>query len=76
MDLHSLQSFLLRACTAFCFAQTFNVPGLGCSYAVVHNAKLRKQLALVSRGIVTQNATLGYVGVEAAYSPEGARTHI
>ncbi|CAM9250861.1 unnamed protein product [Chrysoparadoxa australica] len=48
-------------------SKTYNIPGMGCSYVVISNKDLRRQLLMEARGIVTQNPTLGYTACEAAY---------
>eukprot|EP00904_Undaria_pinnatifida_P004226 jgi/Undpi1/13804/HiC_scaffold_9.g03455.m1 len=49
-------------------SKTYNVPGLGCSYAIIPDKALRLGFAKASRGWITQNSPLGYVGCEAAYN--------
>ncbi|MCK5096642.1 MAG: PatB family C-S lyase [Desulfobacteraceae bacterium] len=48
-------------------SKTFNIPGLGCSFAVVKNAKLMKKLKTASRDIVPDVNTLGLIAAAAAY---------
>ncbi|CAM9935878.1 unnamed protein product [Ascophyllum nodosum] len=49
-------------------SKTYNVPGLGCSYAIIPDAKLRKRFTNASSGWITQNSPLGYASCEAAYT--------
>jgi cystathionine beta-lyase len=49
-------------------SKTFNIPGLGCSMAIVPNEELRKQMARASAGIVPHVNVLGLVAARAAYS--------
>lgn len=48
-------------------SKTYNIPGLGCSYAVVADAELRRQLQRAMEGIVPHVNLMGYVAAEAAY---------
>lgn len=48
-------------------SKTYNIPGLGCSYAVVSDAGLRRRLAQAMEGIVPHVNLMGYVAAEAAY---------
>lgn len=48
-------------------SKTFNIPGLGCSFAVVPNRELRKQLIHAAEGVMPLVPALGYVGAQAAY---------
>jgi len=49
-------------------SKTFNVPGLGCSLAIIPNAELRQKLQKASSGIVPHVNLLGYAAAIAAYS--------
>ncbi|KAG5190910.1 aminotransferase [Tribonema minus] len=60
--------FAARTITVNAPSKTFNVPGLGCSYAVIADCALRRRFLREARGIITQNPTLGYVACEAAYA--------
>ena len=53
--------------TSMAPSKTFNIPGLGCSFAVVKNANLMKKLKTTSRGIVLDVNTLGLIAATAAY---------
>ena len=48
-------------------SKTFNIPGLGCSFAIVKNADLMAKLKPTSKGIVPEVNTLGFVAATAAY---------
>jgi cystathionine beta-lyase len=48
-------------------SKTFNVPGLGTSFAVISDPALRSRFARASAGIVAEVNALGYVACEAAY---------
>lgn len=65
----SLDSTIAANCiTLLAPSKTFNVPGLGCSMAIVQNPELRRQMANVSAGIVPHVNLLGYVAALAAYT--------
>ncbi len=49
-------------------SKTFNVPGLGCSFAIIQNAELRQKFAKAAYGIVPHVNLLGMVAGEAAYA--------
>eukprot|EP00903_Cladosiphon_okamuranus_P011930 g11206.t1 len=49
-------------------SKTYNVPGLGCSYAIIPDDKLRLGFARAAKGWVGLNSPLGYAGAEAAYT--------
>lgn len=49
-------------------SKTFNVPGLGCSMAIIPNAELRKRVNKASSGIVPHVNVLGYIAAIAAYT--------
>ncbi len=49
-------------------SKTFNIPGLGCSLAVIPNAALRAQFKAAARGIVPDVNVLGMHAALAAYS--------
>lgn len=56
-----------RTITLMAPSKTYNVPGLGCAFAVITNKELRTRFQRAARGIVTQMPALGYVGLETAY---------
>ena len=49
-------------------SKTFNIPGLGASFAIVQKAALRRQLEQAALGIVPHLNLLGVVAAEAAYT--------
>lgn len=57
------------ACTITLMApsKTFNIPGLGCSFAVVSSKQLRKNFRKAMAGIVPEVNILGLAAGEAAY---------
>lgn len=48
-------------------SKTFNIPGLGCSFAVISNPGLRKSFKQVMAGIVPHVNVLGFTAALAAY---------
>jgi len=60
-----------RTITLLAPSKTYNVPGLGCSLAIVKNAQLRHKIQKASAGIVPHVNLLGYVAAIAAYSECG-----
>ena len=48
-------------------SKTFNLPALGCAYAIVSNPDLRDKLKKAMAGIVHHVGLMGYVATEAAY---------
>lgn len=56
-----------RTITLMAASKTFNLPGLGCAFAVVPNAELRGCLARAAAGILPRVNTLGFVATLAAY---------
>jgi cystathionine beta-lyase len=55
-----------RSITLMAPSKTFNVPGLGCAFAVIPDAALRRDFVTVMRGIVPHVNTLGLVACEVA----------
>ncbi len=53
-------------------SKTFNIPGLGCAFAVIPDAGLRRQFQCAMSGIVPHVNTLGLVACEAALRDGGA----
>jgi cystathionine beta-lyase len=49
-------------------SKTFNIPGLGCSFAIVQNAKLRQRLQQAESGILPHVNTLGLAATKVAYT--------
>jgi len=56
-----------RTITLMAPSKTFNIPGLGCSFAVISNSRLRKKFLRVMAGIVPEVNILGLSAAEAAY---------
>ena len=56
-----------RTITLHAPSKTFNIPGLGCSYAVIADQALRKSFIRAMAGIVPHANLLGYAASEAAY---------
>jgi cystathionine beta-lyase len=56
-----------RTITLMAPSKTYNVPGLGCSFAVISNPKLRKRFKEAMRGIVPMVNALGFTAAVAAY---------
>ncbi len=57
-----------RTITLVAPSKTFNIPGLGCSAAIVQNPTLRNQLKQASSGIVPHTNLLGITAAIAAYT--------
>jgi len=57
-----------RTITLMAASKTFNIPGLGCAFAVISDASLRRKFTTVMRGIVPHVNALGMVATEAAFS--------
>jgi cystathionine beta-lyase len=56
-----------RAITLHAPSKTFNIPGLGCSFAVISDPVLRQSFQRAMAGIVPHVNLLGYAATEAAY---------
>jgi cystathionine beta-lyase len=56
-----------RTITLMSPSKTFNLPGLGCAFAVISEEKLRRRFIEKMAGIVPMVNALGYVAAEAAY---------
>ena len=56
-----------RTVTLMAPSKTFNVPGLGASFAVIPDPALRTRFAKAAAGIVAEVNVFGYVACEAAY---------
>jgi cystathionine beta-lyase len=56
-----------RSITLMAPSKTFNVPGLGCAFAVIPDAALRRRFEKVMLGIVPHVNALGFAACEAAY---------
>ncbi|MBW8781776.1 MAG: PatB family C-S lyase [Verrucomicrobia bacterium] len=56
-----------RTVTLMAPSKTYNVPGLGTSFAVIPDAGLRARFVRATAGIVAEVTTLGFAACEAAY---------
>ena len=56
-----------RTITLMAPSKTFNIPGLGCAFAVISDAKLRHRFERAMHGIVPHVNVLGLAACEAAY---------
>jgi cystathionine beta-lyase len=56
-----------RTITLLAPSKTYNIPGLGCSFAVVSDTVLRKRFIKAAGRIVPHVNALGYTAAEAAY---------
>ncbi len=57
-----------RTITLLAPSKTYNIPGLGASFAVIPDASLRRRFERVMAGIVPHINVLGYTAMSAAYS--------
>jgi cystathionine beta-lyase len=57
-----------RTITLMAPSKTFNIPGLGCAFAVIPNETLRKQFINAMKEIVPRPNVLGYAATLAAFS--------
>ncbi|MGH1461660.1 MAG: MalY/PatB family protein [Neptuniibacter sp.] len=56
-----------RTITLMAPSKTYNIAGLGCSFAIISDNQLRKQFIQVRKGIVPDVNLLGYTAAIAAY---------
>ena len=56
-----------RTVTLMSASKTFNLPALGCAYAIASNPDLRDKLRKAMAGIVHHVGLMGYIATEAAY---------
>ena len=56
-----------RTVTLMSASKTFNLPALGCAYAIAANAELRNKLRKAMAGIVHHVGLMGYIATQAAY---------
>lgn len=56
-----------RTITLLAPSKTYNVPGMGCSFAVISDPSLRRQFRKAMGRLVPHVTTLGYTTTEAAY---------
>ncbi|MBV1788787.1 PatB family C-S lyase [Marinobacterium sp. D7] len=65
----SLNSAIAERCiTLMAPSKTYNIAGLGCSFAVIQNPQLRRQFQRTRKGIVPDVNLMGYTAAEAAYA--------
>lgn len=57
-----------RTVTLMAPSKTFNIPGLGFSFAIIENKELRRQYKAASADIVPHVGPIGYAGALAAYT--------
>ena len=60
-----------RSITLMAPSKTFNIPGLGCAFAVISDARLRHRFERAMAGIVPHVNVLGLAACEAAYRDSG-----
>lgn len=60
-----------RTITLMAPSKTFNVPGLGCSFAVIPNRALRERFRAAMAGIVPDVNAMGFTAALAAYGESG-----
>ena len=60
-----------RTITLMAPSKTFNIPGLGCAFAVIADPTLRRAFIRAQQGIVPHVNVLGLAAAEAAYSHGG-----
>ena len=56
-----------RTVTLMSASKTFNLPALGCAYAIASNPDVRAKLKKAMAGIVQHVGLMGYIATEAAY---------
>ena len=61
------QGIAARTITLMAASKTFNLPGLGCAFAVVPNGELRARLSRAAAGILPRVSAMGFVATLAAY---------
>lgn len=65
-------SFMDRTITLMAPSKAWNIPGLGCSFAVIPDPSLRRRFRGAMAGLVPSVNVLGYAAAEAAYRDDGA----
>ncbi|MBM5570719.1 MULTISPECIES: MalY/PatB family protein [Deefgea] len=63
--------FAARTITLLAPSKTWNIPGLGCAFAVIPDPALRARFRREMAGLVPSVNALGYIGAEAAYRDDG-----
>ena len=56
-----------RTITLMAPSKTYNIPGLGCSFAVIENRELRSRFKLCMKGFIPEVTLFGYAAAKAAY---------
>lgn len=56
-----------RSITLMAPSKTYNVPGLGTSFAIIPDAQLRQRFVRATAGVVAEVTALGFTACEAAY---------
>jgi cystathionine beta-lyase len=56
-----------RCITLMAPSKTFNIPGLGCAFAIIGNPRLRQRFRRAMAGIVPEVNVLGYAAAQAAF---------
>lgn len=64
-------AFADRTITLMAPSKTWNLPGLGCSFAVIPDRSLRRRFRDAMAGLVPHVNTLGFTAAEAAYRDDG-----
>ncbi len=62
-----LPEISVRTVTLMAPSKTYNVPGLGTSFAIISDPALRAQFIRASAGVVAEVTALGFTACEAAY---------
>jgi cystathionine beta-lyase len=60
-----------RSVTLLAPSKTFNIPGLGCSLAIIPNSELRQRIQRTASGIIPHVNLLGFVAAIVAYEEGG-----
>jgi cystathionine beta-lyase len=60
-----------RSITLLAPSKSFNMPGLGCSFAIIPNSEVRRRVQAAAMGIVPHVNLLGLVAAAAAYEHGG-----
>ncbi|MBA4502835.1 MalY/PatB family protein [Marinobacterium marinum] len=61
------EAIAARTITLMAPSKTYNIAGLGCSFAIIQNPELRQRFQRVRKGIVPDVNLLGYTAALAAY---------
>ena len=66
------RTFADRTITLMAPSKTWNIPGLGCAFAIIPAPTLRRRFRNAMAGLVPHVNTLGLTAAEAAYRDDGA----